>query len=134
MCLLTQDNLTHGVNWLQVICTGASTLSALLPVSARRSACDCFLPKERILFLKITMVDSVVSTIVVSSNSLCIWNICVQFLGNTVLHMLVIHNKIDMFDLVLSMSNPGLLNIPNNKGKAQQPTIRLYLLYQLPLS
>ncbi|KAF6022629.1 Nan [Bugula neritina] len=36
--------------------------------------------------------------------------------GNTVLHMLVIHNKIEMFELVLSMSSPKLLNIKNNKG------------------
>jgi len=30
--------------------------------------------------------------------------------------MLVIHNKIEMFELVLSMSSPKLLNIKNNKG------------------
>lgn len=44
-----------------------------------------------------------------------------SMLGNTVLHMLVIHNKLDMFDLVLSMvedtmSDPDLLHIKNNKG------------------
>lgn len=38
------------------------------------------------------------------------------FIGNTVLHMLVIHNKLDMFDLVLNMSPPDLLRIKNNKG------------------
>ncbi|XP_067949718.1 transient receptor potential cation channel subfamily V member 5-like [Watersipora subatra] len=36
--------------------------------------------------------------------------------GNTVLHMLVIHDKLEMFDLVLSMAGPKLLSIKNNKG------------------
>ncbi|XP_067949715.1 transient receptor potential cation channel subfamily V member 5-like [Watersipora subatra] len=36
--------------------------------------------------------------------------------GNTVLHMLVIHNKLDIFDVVLSMAGPKLLSIKNNKG------------------
>ena len=45
--------------------------------------------------------------------------------GNTVLHMLVIHNKLDMFDLVVDMSSSNgkkpeeaqsLLHIKNHKG------------------
>ena len=47
------------------------------------------------------------------------------FTGNTVLHMLVIHNKLDMFDLVVDMSSSNgkkpeeaqsLLHIKNHKG------------------
>ena len=50
----------------------------------------------------------------------------IHLTGNTVLHMLVIHNKLDMFDLVVDMSSSNgkkpeeaqsLLHIKNHKGR-----------------
>ena len=57
----------------------------------------------------------------------CVFHIhtYIHLTGNTVLHMLVIHNKLDMFDLVVDMSSSNgkkpeeaqsLLHIKNHKG------------------